>query len=85
MREFTRLREQIEDEVPQKLANAALVLCTWNIRNFDDDRFIKVARTNEDLYYLAQIISHFEAMAIQDIFAQEGLMRFLRNDYRYHH
>lgn len=87
LRGLTRLRAQLEDEMPQKTRNATLVLGTWNIRNFDDNRFKNGARTDEDLYYIAEIISRFDVLAIQeicdDIFPLERLMRFLGDDYDY--
>ena len=34
-----KLRKQLETEIPKKSANDSLILGTWNIRNFDDNRF----------------------------------------------
>ena len=33
------LRDQLKSRMPQKTADETLILGTWNIRNFDDNRF----------------------------------------------
>lgn len=62
-----RLRTQIKKEMPQKTKHDTLVLGTWNIRNFDDDRFKNGPRTNEDFQYIAEIISAYDVIAVQEI------------------
>jgi len=42
-------------------------LGTWNIRNFDDDRFGYGPREEEAYYYLAEIIARFDVIAVQEI------------------
>lgn len=82
-----RLRAQLSNEMPQKTRNATLILGTWNIRNFDDNRFMNGHRTTEDLHYLAEIISRFDVLAVQEIcentYPLEQLMYFLGKDYDY--
>ena len=82
-----RLRAQLDAEMPAKTRDATLVLGTWNIRNFDDNRFMNGARTTEDLYYLAEIIARFDVIAVQEICNDLGplddLMRLLGGDFRY--
>lgn len=82
-----RLRAQLDEEMPQKTRNATLVLGTWNIRNFDDNRFMNGHRTTEDLYYLAEIISRFDVLAVQEICDDLGpfskLMKFVGREYEY--
>ena len=82
-----RLRTQLKEEMPDKTKDATLILGTWNLRNFDDNRFRNGFRTEEDLFYLAEIISRFDVLAIQevcdDIWPLEKLMHFLGNDYDY--
>ncbi|NQU20546.1 MAG: hypothetical protein HQ567_04635 [Candidatus Nealsonbacteria bacterium] len=46
------LRRQLATEMPQKTRDATLILGTWNIRNFDDNRFASGPRTLEDFYYI---------------------------------
>ena len=55
------LREQLAREVPQKSANETLLLATWNIRDFGEQR------TLESLHYIAEIIDHFDLVVIQEI------------------
>ena len=67
-----RLRRQLDDEMPQKSAENTLVLGTWNIRNFDDNRFGRGPRTQEDLVYIAEIISRFDVLAVCEICKTSG-------------
>lgn len=63
-----RLRRQFEEEkFPKKQMTSSLILGTWNIRNFDDDRFNYGPRLTESLNYIAEIISRFDIIAIQEI------------------
>lgn len=63
-----RLRKQFTtDKFPAKQMTTSLILGTWNIRNFDDDRFNYGPRLTESLYYIAEIISRFDVIAIQEI------------------
>ncbi len=63
-----RLRKQLADEnFPNKKTSESLILGTWNIRNFDDDRFNYGPRMTESLYYISEIISRFDIMAVQEI------------------
>lgn len=81
------LRTQLDEEMPQKTRNSTLVLGTWNIRNFDDNRFCNGHRTIEDFYYIAEIISRFDIIAVQeicdDLDALNQLMRILGYQYDY--
>jgi len=84
---LNRLRTKLDEAIPEKTRDATLVLGTWNIRNFDDNRFMNGARTIEDLYYIAEIISRFDVLAVQevcdDLSPLENLMGLLGNDYSY--
>ena len=84
---LVRLREQLDKEMPQKTRSATLVLGTWNIRNFDDNRFAAGHRTKEDLFYIAEIISRFDVMAVQEICDNlrplKEVMWILGDDYDY--
>ena len=82
-----RLRAQLDKEMPVKTRTATLVLGTWNIRNFDDNRFMTGFRTDEDLFYIAEIISRFDVIAIQEVCDDLGplkdVMRILGRDYEF--
>ena len=83
-----RLRNQLDDEIPRKTRTETLVVGTWNIRNFDDNRFGYGRRSVEDLHYIAEIISRFDVIAIQevcrDLWPLERIMDILGDrDYDY--
>ncbi|WGL18333.1 endonuclease/exonuclease/phosphatase family protein [Microbulbifer bruguierae] len=83
-----RLREQFtKDQFPEKTASKSLILGTWNIRNFDDDRFNYGPRLQESLYYIAEIVSRFDVIAVQeiceDLWPLDELMNLLGRQYRY--
>lgn len=83
-----RIRKQLIDErFPKKKTSESLILGTWNIRNFDDDRFNYGPRLTESLYYIAEIISRFDVIAIQEICVNlwplKKLLRILGRKYDY--
>lgn len=83
-----RLREQFANvRFPSKNASESLILGTWNIRNFDDDRFNYGPRMEESLYYIAEILSRFDIVAVQEICANlaplDHLMGLLGRQYDY--
>lgn len=60
------LRKQLKKEgVPERDLENNLLLATWNIREFDSPSFGK--RMDESIYYIAEIISHFDLVAIQEV------------------
>ncbi|MCG8431767.1 MAG: endonuclease/exonuclease/phosphatase family protein [Candidatus Omnitrophica bacterium] len=59
------LRKQLEEEVPRRTINDTLLLATWNIREFDSPAYGE--RLDESFYYIAEIISHFDLVAIQEV------------------
>lgn len=75
------LRRQLDREIPMKTATDTLLLATWNIREFGDNRSL------ESLYYIAEIISRFNLVAVQEVSANlkglEGVMRLLGHDWDY--
>jgi hypothetical protein len=60
-----RLRAQLAVEVPQRTISDTLLLATWNIREFDSEKY--GVRDVEPLHYIAEIISHFDLVAIQEV------------------
>jgi endonuclease/exonuclease/phosphatase family metal-dependent hydrolase len=66
------LREHLDREIPAKTASDTLLLATWNIREFGNNR------TDESLHYLAEIINRFDLVAIQEVAGnQAGLQRLV--------
>ena len=55
------LRGQLDRQVPQKTATDTLLLATWNVRKFGDNR------RAESLHYMAEIVSRFDLIAVQEI------------------
>lgn len=58
------LKEALAEQVPGKRAGCTLI-ATWNIREFDSDAY--GARSDEALYYIAEILSHFDLIAVQEV------------------
>ena len=59
------LRKQLSAQVPEKTATQTLLLATWNIREFGDNRL------PESSYYIAEIIDHFDIVVIQEVNSKE--------------
>jgi exonuclease III len=83
-----RLRARLgEVGFPGKKTSESLILGTWNIRNFDDDRFNYGHRTTESLYYIAELISKFDVLAVQEVCEDlrplKRVMRILGREYDY--
>lgn len=80
-----RLRAQLKEEVPRRTVTDTLLLATWNIREFDSSKY--GYRTSEALHYIAEIISHFDLVAIQevreDLSALDEVQRMLGGWWKY--
>ncbi len=59
------LNQKLTQEVPQKNLNQSLLLATWNIREFDSTKGGE--RTEESFAYIAEIISSFDLVAVQEV------------------
>ncbi|EGB14958.1 Endonuclease/exonuclease/phosphatase [Pseudodesulfovibrio mercurii] len=81
------LRKLIGEAMPEPSLHDTLVLGTWNIRNFDDNRFGHGPRIREAMYFLAETISAFDVLAVQELCRDLGplrqLMRLLGPQYDY--
>lgn len=64
-----RLRAALTAHLPGRTANDTLLLATWNIREFDSGKY--GYRSEESYYYIAEIISRFDLVAIQEV--RDGL------------
>ena len=60
------LRAQLDRDIPPKTATETLLLATWNIREFGDNR------RDESLQYMAEIISRFDLVAVQEVASNLG-------------
>ena len=59
------LRGQLDAEVPRRTLSETLLLATWNIREFDSRRY--GGRLEETFFYIAEIISRFDLVAVQEV------------------
>jgi endonuclease/exonuclease/phosphatase family metal-dependent hydrolase len=62
-----KLRKQLHGEIPPRTSRDTLLLATWNIRDFDSNKFGHGPRIPESLYYIAEIISAFDLVAVQEV------------------
>ncbi len=60
-----RLKPALEAAIPTKTVDQTLLLASWNIREFGGAKY--GGRSEEALYYLSEIISHFDLVAIQEV------------------
>ncbi|MDZ7600485.1 MAG: endonuclease/exonuclease/phosphatase family protein [Hoeflea sp.] len=59
------LKEQLDQDIKVQTDAESLRLATWNIMHFSDGGAYD--RTTESLLYIAEIIDHFDLVAIQEI------------------
>jgi len=80
------LRAGLREAVPGK-ADGKLLLATWNLRDFDVDRFGWGLRLDESILYIAEIVAKFDLVAVQevnrDLTGLHRLMAALGGDWRY--
>lgn len=81
-----RLKEGFEEVgIPRRDASDSLLLATWNIREFDSPSYGE--RGQESIYYIAEIVSRFDLVAVQevreDLAALNELMRYLGRWWKY--
>jgi hypothetical protein len=61
------LKNNIGPITAPKKTDKNLLIATWNIRDFDSNKFGYGYRLKESFYYLAQIISSFDLIAVQEV------------------
>ncbi len=78
------LRQALQDHpgasirrVPDKNTSGTLLLATWNIKDFDGGAADR--RTDQSYWYIAEIISHFDLIAIQEVGAHLGALEKLKS------
>jgi hypothetical protein len=81
------LRRQLREEIGPHKTSDSLLLATWNIRDFDSNKFKHGPRLDESFHYVAEIIAAFDLVAVQEVnrelSALERLMHLLGPDWRY--
>ena len=86
IRNLKTLRRQLRNEIPERTLKRTLLLATWNIRDFgNEDKRAKRdgtdrpgPRLSESFYYIAEIVSAFDVVAIQEVNSMSALRRMMR-------
>jgi endonuclease/exonuclease/phosphatase family metal-dependent hydrolase len=75
LRKLIRLKDYLDntDNVPPKTLDETLLIASWNIREFDSGKYGD--RVPEALYYIAEIISRFDLVAVQEIYKDLKALR----------
>src|SRR5262245_4469781 len=80
------LRESL-GPLRKRKRDSSLLLATWNIRDFDSNKFGFGPRLEESFYYIAEIISCFDLIAVQEVNRNlsglEKVMRILGREWDY--
>ena len=61
------LRRSLQSSVPTRTVRDTLLLATWNLRDFDSNKFGHGPRLPESYYYIAEVISAFDLVAVQEV------------------
>lgn len=82
---LTELKRVLDVSIPQKTLDHTLLLSSWNIREFGNTK--SGGRETEPLLYIAEILSRFDLIAIQEVRnnldALDQLMRMLGRWWKY--
>lgn len=80
------LRADLREKCVRK-SPTSLLLATWNIRDFDSNKFGFGPRLDESIYYIAEVISSFDLVAVQEVTRDlrplQRVMRILGRDWDY--
>jgi endonuclease/exonuclease/phosphatase family metal-dependent hydrolase len=80
------IRRRLEP-IRRKRSDSALLLATWNIRDFDSNRFGWGPRRPETFYYIAEMLACFDLVAVQevnrDLSALDTVMGILGREWDY--
>lgn len=80
-----RLRPALDKAIPAKTVDPTLLLATWNLREFGGAK--SGGRDREALFYIAEIMSRFDMIAVQEVRdnldALDDLMNILGGWWRY--
>ena len=75
------------DAIRKRKSDSSLLLATWNVRDFDSNKFKFGPRLPETFYYIAEILSCFDLIAVQevnrDLSALDRVMRILGREWDY--
>jgi len=74
------LRAQLDGDLPAKDAESELLLATWNIRDFGkpvNRRYGMGPRFPESHFYIAEVLSRFDFVAVQEVNGLDEWMRVM--------
>jgi hypothetical protein len=81
-----RMRRDLQS-LRKRKSDSTLLLATWNIRDFDSNEFKQGPRLPETFFYIAEIISCFDLVALQevnrDLSALERVMEILGSEWQF--
>jgi endonuclease/exonuclease/phosphatase family metal-dependent hydrolase len=76
--QLLKLRRQLTRTLPARTVDETLLLATWNLREFGSGRMYG-ARLDESIQYIAEIVSRFDLVAVQEVRRNLGdLVRLMR-------
>lgn len=61
------LRQKLKSEITDRAGRNSLLIATWNLRDFDSNRLGHGPRLRESNYYIAEIISAFDLIVLQEV------------------
>jgi endonuclease/exonuclease/phosphatase family metal-dependent hydrolase len=61
------LRQKLRSEITDRAGRNSLLIATWNLRDFDSNRLGHGPRLREAHYYIAEIISAFDLIVLQEV------------------
>jgi endonuclease/exonuclease/phosphatase family metal-dependent hydrolase len=80
-----RLKAALDVAIPEKVVDGRMLLASWNVRELGGNKY--GGRDQESLFYLAEIMSRFDLVAVQevrdDLDALDGLMDILGGWWKY--
>jgi len=76
-----RLKRELKKQgVPERTVDETLLLASFNIRDFDSNKFGHGKRLRESFYYLAEMIAAFDLVALQEVNDNlSGLKKLMRH------
>nr|WP_067286875.1 endonuclease/exonuclease/phosphatase family protein [Marinobacterium profundum] len=81
------LRKSLQSSIPRRTLVDTLLLATWNLRDFDSNKFKHGPRLPESFFYIAEVISAFDLVALQEVNRNlapfKKLMHILGNNWSY--
>ncbi|WP_088348462.1 MULTISPECIES: endonuclease/exonuclease/phosphatase family protein [Rhodomicrobium] len=81
------LRHKLRSEVSERAGRNSLLIASWNLRDFDNNRLGHGHRLRESYYYIAEIVSAFDLVVLQEVSrnldALEALLSILGPEWDY--